>query len=275
MVSCLGERGTTPALLVSPTVGLIPTTEFLSAGQMMEPCVSVPSDTATMLAATPMAEPVLEPYGLAVATYGFCTIGKHITHYEDNPIRELQRKRTTQITLINGGWQDVREERAHHGLTDPGVPPLGGEPRADAIPLAHGGLPQDDGPATPQPPRHARISPHSRAHQRQRSRCRVQTVLRPDRVLEQHRNPVQRRPSPSPLPPLLIGLVRQGKCLRVHLDDGPEPRVELVDGVQVVLHQLPRGQLLPVEGGPYLLYRRLLELELRRAVSSINGDGKK
>jgi hypothetical protein len=65
--------GTTPARLVNPTVGLIPTTEFSDAGQIMEPSVSVPSVTAAMLAAAAMDDPVLDPHGLAVSTYGFCT----------------------------------------------------------------------------------------------------------------------------------------------------------------------------------------------------------
>mgnify|MGYP003703173739 CR=1 FL=1 len=70
-MSCLGEIGTTPALLVNPTVGLIPTTEFNDDGQSMDPSVSVPSVTAAMFAAAAMADPVLEPHGAADRTYGF------------------------------------------------------------------------------------------------------------------------------------------------------------------------------------------------------------
>jgi hypothetical protein len=72
-VSCLGVLGTTPARLVNPTVGLIPTTEFSDAGHSMEPAVSVPSVTAAMFAAAAIAEPVLDPHGSAESTYGFCT----------------------------------------------------------------------------------------------------------------------------------------------------------------------------------------------------------
>lgn len=68
MVSCLGETGTTPARLVRPTVGLMPTTELKLAGHRMEPSVSVPSDTATKFAATDIAEPLLEPQGVADRT---------------------------------------------------------------------------------------------------------------------------------------------------------------------------------------------------------------
>lgn len=53
----------TPALLVSPTVGFIPTTELELAGQMIEPSVSVPKDTIARFAATAMADPLLDPHG--------------------------------------------------------------------------------------------------------------------------------------------------------------------------------------------------------------------
>lgn len=58
----------TPARLVSPTVGLIPTTEFKCEGQMMEPSVSVPSVTAAKFAAADIADPLLDPHGSADST---------------------------------------------------------------------------------------------------------------------------------------------------------------------------------------------------------------
>uniref|UniRef100_J3LVT1 Uncharacterized protein n=1 Tax=Oryza brachyantha TaxID=4533 RepID=J3LVT1_ORYBR len=70
MVSCLGEMGMTPARLVSPTVGLIPTTEFFDAGQSIDPSVSVPSVTAAMFAAAASADPLLDPHGSVDSTYG-------------------------------------------------------------------------------------------------------------------------------------------------------------------------------------------------------------
>lgn len=42
----------------------------------MEPSVSVPSDTATRLAATEIADPLLDPNGSADKTYGFCNISR-------------------------------------------------------------------------------------------------------------------------------------------------------------------------------------------------------
>ena len=62
-VSCLGEIGMTPARLVRPTVGLMPTTKLLLDGHKIEPSVSVPSDTAAIFAATDIAGPLLDPQG--------------------------------------------------------------------------------------------------------------------------------------------------------------------------------------------------------------------
>src|SRR5215470_16328377 len=69
-VSCVCEMGTTPARLVRPTVGLMPTTPLALAGQTMLPSVSVPSDTAVKLAETAAADPELEPHGLRLMPYG-------------------------------------------------------------------------------------------------------------------------------------------------------------------------------------------------------------
>lgn len=68
MVSSDGETGMTPARLVRPTVGLMPTTELKLAGHKIDPSVSVPIDTAAILAATDIAGPLLEPHGVADRT---------------------------------------------------------------------------------------------------------------------------------------------------------------------------------------------------------------
>lgn len=71
MVSCLEEMRMTPERLVRPTVGLIPTTEFMADGHMIEPSVSVPSVTVAKSAAAAIAEPLLDEQVSAVSTYGF------------------------------------------------------------------------------------------------------------------------------------------------------------------------------------------------------------
>jgi hypothetical protein len=62
-VSCLREIGITPARLVRPTVGFIPTTELAFDGHKMEPSFSVPRDIVTKFAATDIADPLLDPQG--------------------------------------------------------------------------------------------------------------------------------------------------------------------------------------------------------------------
>src|SRR3954469_7722936 len=71
-VSCVCEMGTTPPRLVSPTVGLMPTTPLTLAGQTMLPSVSDPRPTAVKFADTEAAEPELEPQALRSTEYGLC-----------------------------------------------------------------------------------------------------------------------------------------------------------------------------------------------------------
>src|SRR5262249_60834330 len=69
-VSCVGEMGITPARLVSPTVGLMPTSLLTFPGRTMLPTVSEPNDTALKLADTAAAEPELDPHALRSSEYG-------------------------------------------------------------------------------------------------------------------------------------------------------------------------------------------------------------
>src|SRR5262245_48650968 len=69
-VSWVWEMGTTPARLVRPTVGLMPTTPLALAGHTTLPSVSVPSETAAKFADAAAAEPELEPQGLRLIPYG-------------------------------------------------------------------------------------------------------------------------------------------------------------------------------------------------------------
>ena len=60
-VSSVDEIGTMPLRLITPTVGLRPTTAFWLAGDKIEPEVSLPIAAAQKLAATATALPELEP----------------------------------------------------------------------------------------------------------------------------------------------------------------------------------------------------------------------
>src|SRR5215470_9436906 len=62
-VSWLAAIGTTPCLLINPTVGLIPTSEFALEGLKIEPEVSVPTVAAAKFAEATTPGPELEPPG--------------------------------------------------------------------------------------------------------------------------------------------------------------------------------------------------------------------
>jgi len=62
-VSCECEIGIIPLREMRPTVGLMPTTPLVTAGQMIEPFVSVPTAAAQRFAETETPEPELEPHG--------------------------------------------------------------------------------------------------------------------------------------------------------------------------------------------------------------------
>src|SRR5215813_17413 len=63
--------GIIPARLMSPSVGLIPTSEFAFDGQTTEPSVSVPTPIVARFAAIAAPVPELDPHGLRSRTYGF------------------------------------------------------------------------------------------------------------------------------------------------------------------------------------------------------------
>jgi hypothetical protein len=62
-VSCVCEIGTTPVRLISPTVGLMPTSPFAPDGHTIDPSVSVPTPMAARFAAIAAPVPELDPHG--------------------------------------------------------------------------------------------------------------------------------------------------------------------------------------------------------------------
>src|SRR5258707_2933980 len=69
-VSWVCEMGTTPARLVSPTVGLMPTTPLALDGQTMLPSVSLSKAKTAKFADAAAPEPELEPHGLRLIPSG-------------------------------------------------------------------------------------------------------------------------------------------------------------------------------------------------------------
>ena len=60
-----------PVRLQRPTVGFIPTIPLAFDGQIIEPQVSVPTDTTHKFEDTATADPELDPQGFLSNTYGF------------------------------------------------------------------------------------------------------------------------------------------------------------------------------------------------------------
>ncbi len=88
-VSCTGEIGTMPRRLTKPLVGLMPTTPQVLAGETIEPSVSVPTASGARPAATPAAEPELDPDGLRSSAYGLAVCPPSV----DQPLVEwVERK---------------------------------------------------------------------------------------------------------------------------------------------------------------------------------------
>src|SRR4029077_1027340 len=70
-VSWLCAIGMMPIRLTRPSVGLMPTSDMLFAGETIDPSVSVPTATAQRFADVAAADPELDPDGLRSRTYGF------------------------------------------------------------------------------------------------------------------------------------------------------------------------------------------------------------
>src|SRR5688572_6574872 len=87
----------TPARLVKPTVGLMPTTPQALAGHTIEPSVSVAIVAADRLAAAAAPEPELEPHGLRSSTYGML----HCPPRALQPLEEcVERKLAHSLRLV-------------------------------------------------------------------------------------------------------------------------------------------------------------------------------
>src|SRR5919202_3216261 len=89
-VSWVCEIGTTPWRLVSPTVGLMPTTALADDGLMIDPSVSVPSAATHRLAATATPDPELEPPGERSSTYG-------LRVWRPRPLQPLDERRDRKL----------------------------------------------------------------------------------------------------------------------------------------------------------------------------------
>src|SRR5438128_5515866 len=131
-VSCVCEMGTTPARLVSPTVGLIPTTPLAFAGHTMLPSVSLPNDTVAKFADAAAPEPELEPQGLRSMKYGLCVCPPR----PDQPLidsKERKLAHSERLVLPRMTAPPARRLAATVESRDGGVPSSANEPAVVCI----------------------------------------------------------------------------------------------------------------------------------------------
>src|SRR6266436_836717 len=124
--------GTTPARLVSPTVGLIAATPLALPGQTMLPSVSLPNDTAAKFADAAAAEPELEPQGLRSIPYGLCVCPPR----PDQPLidsKERKLAHSERLVLPRMTAPPARRLAATVESRDGGVPSSANEPAVVCI----------------------------------------------------------------------------------------------------------------------------------------------
>src|SRR2546428_6113536 len=132
-VSCVCEMGTTPAGLVSPTVGLRAATPLGWRGQTILPSVSDPNETAAKLADAAAPEPELEPQGLRSMKYGLCVCPPR----PDQPLidsKERKLAHSERLVLPRMTAPPARRLAATVESRDGGVPSSANEPAVGCVP---------------------------------------------------------------------------------------------------------------------------------------------
>src|SRR5260370_10096473 len=128
-VSCTGEIGTMPRRLTSPLVGLMPTIPQALAGQTIEPSVSVPTATGASAAATPAAEPELDPDGLRSSAYGLAvcppSVDQPLVECVDRKFAHSDRFALPMITPPAARSRETRTASPGSALGRAGEPPVG------------------------------------------------------------------------------------------------------------------------------------------------------
>src|SRR2546421_2718311 len=150
--------GTTPARLTRPTVGLIPTTPLLLAGQTMLPSGSVPIETAVKFADGAAPDPELEPHGFRLIPYGLF----HCPPRPDQPLVDVVERKLAHSLRVVFPRMTAPAARSRAATVESwagGAPTSPSEPAADCIPswvsmlsLRRTGIPCS-GPRAPREPR--------------------------------------------------------------------------------------------------------------------------
>src|SRR5580692_12235264 len=111
-VSWAAEIGTMPDRLTRPRVGLMPTTPQALDGQTIEPSVSVPTAIGARPAATPTAEPELDPDGLRSSACGLAvcppSVDQPLVEWVDRKFAHSDRFALPMITAPAARRRETR-----------------------------------------------------------------------------------------------------------------------------------------------------------------------
>src|SRR5690348_8395758 len=122
--------GITPARPISPTVGMMPTSEQQDEGETIEPSVSEPTPTAHRFAATAAPVPELEPEGVRSRTYGF-------RHWPPRPLQpedecdERKFAHSERLVLPRITAPAARSLSARRASRGTDIPTIASEPAVD------------------------------------------------------------------------------------------------------------------------------------------------
>ena len=164
-VSCSAEIGTMPARLMSPSVGLIPTTPQADAGDTIEPSVSVPTASGAIPAATATAEPELDPDGLRPGPNGFTawppSVDRPLLEGRERKFAHSDRLALPRMTAPAARSLVTRKASAAPARASAGEPAVAGSPEAAMLSLISTGTPSS-GPRASPAARRASLSAASR-----------------------------------------------------------------------------------------------------------------
>ena len=144
--------GTMPRRLTSPLVGLRPTMPQALAGHTMEPSVSVPTATGASAAATPAAEPELDPDGLRSSAYGLAvwppSVDQPLVECVERKLAHSDRLALPMITAPASRSLVTRNASGGSADRSAGEPAVVGIPATWTLSLTRTGMPSS-GPRGP------------------------------------------------------------------------------------------------------------------------------
>ncbi len=160
-MSWTGEIGTIPRRLIRPLVGLMPTIPHALDGQTIEPSVSVPTATGASAAATPAAEPELDPDGLRSSAYGLAvcppSVDQPLVECVDRKLAHSDRFALPMITAPASRSRVTRNASPGSADSSAGEPAVVGIPATWTLSLTRTGMPSR-GPRGPPAARAASLA---------------------------------------------------------------------------------------------------------------------